>query len=396
VRRAGLASSALVLSAATMAANVLGYVLTIVAARTLPTADFGAFSALLALVIVGNVAALAVQASVARRAAQDRAAMAGTGLLAATLVTLLGALLAPLAAPLLQLPTPAPLLAVAVSLGALAATAVPLGLAQGHEQFGRLAVLVALQATLRVGGGVAALLAGGTVLAGMLGIAAGLITAAIVSWVWVAPPLGRSSLAGGREVAAAGLVLLGFVLLTNADVVLARGLLSPDASGIYAAGSIITKVGFWLTAFVPLLAFPRLSTPGRRDRALRLSLVAVLVMGAAVVAGTALLAEPIVSIVAGDRYLAVAGDLGWFALLGGLLAVCQVSVYSGLARHDHPTTVAVWVALVAFAGGAVALQPDGSGLVRLACAVAAALAVLVSVRELRHRGAVPVGPVPLP
>jgi O-antigen/teichoic acid export membrane protein len=383
--RSGLVSSAVVLSAATMVANVLGYVLTIVAARTLPTAEFGAFSALLALVIVGNVAALAVQAAVARRAAQGRPSLAGTGLLTAAVVALAAAVLAPIAAGPLQLSGPQPLLAVAVSLGALAATAVPLGLAQGHEQFGRLAVMVAVQAALRVGGGIGGLLLTGTVLGGMVGIALGLTLAGLAAWAWLRPPLGASTLGAGREVGAAALVLLGFVLLTNADVVLARGLLTPSASGIYAAGSIITKAGFWLTAFVPLLAFPRLSSPQRRGSALRLALVAVLLMGVAVVGTTAVLSEQIVLAVAGDRYLAVAPDLAWFALLGSVLAVCQVSVYAGLARHDGGTTVAVWTALAALVGSALVVQPDGAALVRLACAVAATLAVLVSLRELRHR-----------
>lgn len=381
-----LVSSAVVLSAATLVANLLGYVLTIVAARTLPTADFGAFGALLALVIVGNVAALAVQASVARRVAQGRSSLAGTALLTAGLVTLGAAAVAPLAAAPLQLASPQPLLAVAVTLGALAVTAVPLGLAQGHEQFGRLAALVALQAALRVGGGIGGLLATDSVLGGMVGIAAGLVVAAVVAWAWVHPQLSASSVGAGREVAAAALMLLGFVLLTNADVVLARGLLTPTASGLYAAGSIITKIGFWLTAFVPLLAFPRLSSPQRRQQALRLALVAVLLMGVGIVAVTALLAETIITVVAGDRYLPVAPDLPWFALLGALLAVCQVSVYAGLARHDTWTTASVWAALAVLVGGAVTLGPDASGLVRLACAVAAALAVLVSLRELRHGG----------
>jgi O-antigen/teichoic acid export membrane protein len=238
-----------------------------------------------------------------------------------------------------------------------------------------------------VGGGIAGLLLAGTVLGGVAGIAVGLVLAGLVAWAWLRPPLGASGLGAGREVASAALVLLGFVLLTNADVVLARGLLTPTASGIYAAGSIITKAGFWLSAFVPLLAFPRLSSPQRRGRALRLALLAVVLMGAVVVGVTALLSDQIVLAVAGDRYLAVAPDLAWFALLGTVLAVCQVSVYSGLARHDGGTTVAVWTALAALVVLALLAQPDGAGLVRLACAVAAALAVVVSVRELRHRDA---------
>lgn len=385
VSRTRLASDAAVLGVATTVANVLGYLLTIVAARSLPTADFGAFGALLAILIMGSVAALAVQATVARRTASQLPARAGAGLATAAVVTGLVAATAPLTAPLLQLDGPGPVLAVAAALGGLAVAAVPLGLAQGREQFGRLAALVALQAALRVGGGLAGLAVAGTLLGTLVGLAAGLMLAALVAWAWVRPGLGPGSLGGGREVLAAATTLLGFVLVTNADVVLARALLPPEDSGLYAAGSIITKIAFWVSQFVPLLAFPRLAQAGRRTRALRLSLATVGLIGAVTVAGAALLAVPIVTVVAGDRYLAVAPQLGWFALLGSLLAVANVAVYAGLARRDSWTTVAVWTALAALVAGAVSLRPDAAGLVRLACAVAAVLAVLTAARELRHR-----------
>jgi O-antigen/teichoic acid export membrane protein len=367
-----------------MTSNVLGYLLTIVAARSLPTADFGAFGALLALIIIGNVAALAVQATVARRTAHGRTPRAGTGLITAALVTALVTVTSPLTAPLLHLDSLGPMVAVAVALGALALTAVPLGLVQGREAFERLAALVLLQTVLRVGGGLAGLLGTGALLGTVVGLAVGLLVAATVAWAWVRPPLGAGSLGGAREVLSAASTLLGFVLVTNVDVVLARALLEPRASGLYAVGSIITKVAFWVSQFVPLLAFPRLTQADRRERALRLSLATVGLIGAGVVAVSAVLSEPIVTVVAGDRYLAVAPLLGWFALLGSMFAIANVSVYAGIARRDGWTTLLVWVALAALVGGALALRPDASGLVRLACGVAATLAGVAAVRELRH------------
>ena len=57
----------------TSLANALGYVLTVVGARVLGPAEFGAFGALLALVIADSVAALAVQATTARSTAKGQA-----------------------------------------------------------------------------------------------------------------------------------------------------------------------------------------------------------------------------------------------------------------------------------------------------------------------------------
>ena len=382
--RRRVVSAAVVLSAATTLANVLGYALTIVAARSLPQDEFGAFSALLALVIVGNVAALAVQTVVARRTAAGQRPATGAGLLTAVAVSGCTALTSPLIADALRLTGVTPVLAVSAALGGLTIAAVPLGIAQGRESFSRLAVLVALQAGLRVGGGLLGFVLGGSLRAGVAGIAAGLAAAALVAWVSEGPPAALD-VQGGHEVVRAAAMLLGLVLLTNADVVLARIVLEPDVSGIYAVGSIVTKVAFWISQFVPLLAFPRLVAPQRRAHALRASLAVVAAIGAGTVTVSWVFADQIVLLVAGDRYLAVADHLALFALLGSMLALTQVSVYAGLARRDATTTIPVWVALAALVAASLALRPDAVGLVVLACVVAATLASVTSVGELLHQ-----------
>jgi O-antigen/teichoic acid export membrane protein len=381
-RPSRLLSSAAVLSGASMAANALGYVLTVAAARVLELDDFGAFSALLSLVIVGNVAALAVQATVARRIALGSPSGATAALAAAIAVTVVAGLAAPLLRSWLGIESLAAIGAVAVAVGALAVGAVPMGILQGQERFFRLAVLVLLQAALRVASALTGLLLTSSVLGTMVGIATGLTVSAIVSWLWVRPSLSAPAPAAGSEIASASLLLLGFVLLSNADVVLARGLLDPQDSGLYAAGAIVTKVAFWLSQFVPLLAFPRMSTPGRRLRALKGSLLVVGLMGAVYTAMAVVFAPYVVTLVAGTRYLDVASDLGWFALLGSLLALAQVVVYSGLARKSRWTTAMLWLALGALVLGAVLTDPGLAGLVRLACAVAAVLAVGAAAHEL--------------
>ena len=65
----GLARSGAVLAGATLAANVLGYVLVLALSRLLPPADYGAVGALLNLAVIGLVPALAVQLVAARRTA---------------------------------------------------------------------------------------------------------------------------------------------------------------------------------------------------------------------------------------------------------------------------------------------------------------------------------------
>src|SRR5690625_3652300 len=91
--RGGLFGSASAVAIGTGLANVSAYALTVIGARTLGVGEFGAFSALLALVIVGNVAALAVQATTARAVVRDgttsTAVWSGVKLAAAVTVVLL-------------------------------------------------------------------------------------------------------------------------------------------------------------------------------------------------------------------------------------------------------------------------------------------------------------------
>ncbi|MGH8828053.1 MAG: oligosaccharide flippase family protein, partial [Jiangellaceae bacterium] len=160
---------------ATSVANILAYFLTVVGARLLGPAEFGAFGALLAVIIVGYVAALAVQATTAKAVAahRDPAPSVRAGLLLAGIAGLLTVALSPLLRDVLQLASVVPVLAVAISVAALAVCAAPLGLFQGAERFGAFATLLTVQNVLRVGGGLVAMVVRPTAASAMIGIAAG-------------------------------------------------------------------------------------------------------------------------------------------------------------------------------------------------------------------------------
>ena len=391
----GLLHGAALVALATALANALGYLLTIVAARALAPAGFGAFSALLAVIIIGNVAALAVQAVVARDVAQagpsDARGALATGLAAGALALALS----PVLARVLQIPSVAPVAASAVAVAALAAAAGPIGVAQGRERLGTLAGLLLAQGALRVLGGMVGLLTNRSVTGAMTGLAGGLVAAAVISWAVVRPTRStdRPGL-HGRQVWSAAVVLLGFVAFTNADVIVARAVLSPVESGAYGAGSIVTKIAFWLPQFVPVVAYARLSRQQHRSRALRVSLVAVTLSGSLILTTTALAGDLILRVLAGNRYLELAPALWWFALLGAVLALAQVTVYSALARRDATTTVIVWMALMTL----IAASASASTVVQVvsrATAVALVLLAVTLVREARRPLTARAEPIPV-
>jgi O-antigen/teichoic acid export membrane protein len=338
----------------TIFANALGYLLTVIAARVLGPAEFGAFGALLALVIADSVAALAVQATTARATARGHAVVpvVRSGLAIALAVGVVLGLISPLLREFLQLSSVVPAVAVAVGIVALTATAPALGIVQGAERFPVLAAMVAGQALLRVAGGLAGMAIEPTAAGALVGIAVGLVVAGIGCWLVARPPLWPTELhtlgASVRSTIASGGMLLGFVLLTNADVFLARHVLPAQQSGLYAAGNVFTKIAFWLPQFVPLVAFPAMTDPHRRKGAVRLGLLAVIGCGAVLIAGVAVMSSLAVAIVAGDQYAALSPWAAWFTALGALLAVAQLLVYAHLASGDRLTTAVVWAILVAY------------------------------------------------
>lgn len=384
-RLAGLVGPAGAVAAGTGVANLLGYALTVTGARVLVPAEFGAFSALLAVVIVGNVAALAVQATVARDLARGHrvAHAVRGGLVIAVTVGLLLAWSAPLLAAFLSLGSAAPAVAAAVAIAALAAAGPALGVAQGRERFRRLALLVAGQAALRVAGGIAGMAMLPTAGGALVGMAAGLIVAAVAAWLLVRPEVRGAGPAGPAIVDTLGWggLLLGFVIMTNADVVLARHVLSPVDSGLYGAGAIFTKIAFWLPQFVPLLAFPALADPARRQGAIRLGLATVGACGAVLVAGTALLSEAAVAAVAGGQYDGLASWVAGFTGLGALFAVSHLLVYARLASGDRATTVVVWVVLAGYVTVVEVAATTIAGVLGPAVGAAALIALWGLVRE---------------
>ena len=107
------------------------------------------------------------------------------------------------------------------------------------------------------------------------------------------------------------------LVLSYADLILARQLLPADAAGAYAVGAVLTKGALWAPQVVTVLAVPRLAAgtgaaagrgprggrlrrrPRRRDR----------------VAG-----ELAVRLAGGERYAGLAAIAPYFALTGALYA----------------------------------------------------------------------------
>lgn len=348
-------------------AQMLAYLVSIVAARALGPDQFGVLAALLGLLLIGNVVALGLQAVIARQIvtlpAEDRGPAARSALHSSLIMALAvgGAtlLISPLLMWILQLNSWWTLLWVAATLLPLTWIGAQLGIAQGREAYGRLALVYAAVGVGRGIGGIAGALLGQTATSTVIGIFLGTAGGALVGRGVVATlsPAGHiriERLVG--QVAHATHALLALFILTNIDVIVARALLDATDAGLYGVGAVIAKVAFWLPQFVGVVAFPRLAD-ARRSRALLVTVVAVGGLGALVVAGTALLPGLAVAIAGGPDYTALV-PLAWlFATIGALFSLAQALLLSRLAVDDRLAVIAVWGAIAVLLVLAVAVLP---------------------------------------
>jgi O-antigen/teichoic acid export membrane protein len=392
------------------AANAMGYVLNVVAARRLGPDGYGALAALLGLVLVGYVPSLALQAVTTRRVAASAVGsrteqptdLAG---LAVTVATAVGLICAVLAVPLsafLHLGSPLAVLAVAGTLVPLTWGGFILGVAQGRERFLLLSGLYLLTAGGKVVGGLVGVALQPTATGVMAWTALGTLAGTVVATVAarekrLARP--RRSLEGVSEVAHASHSLLALFVLTNVDVLLARHFLPPTEAGLYGVGAVVAKVAFWLPQFVLVISLPRFGDRRRHRSALRVSAAVVALCGILVTAAVAVFGSLTVRLVAGAGYEDVSGLAWMFAALGSSFALVQLLLYARIARRERRPALVLWVAVAALlvvvvvaAHGSV-LAVVSAALATAGCLVALGLAAEMTRPAERIRGTLlsPVG-----
>jgi O-antigen/teichoic acid export membrane protein len=371
------------------AANATNYGFNLVMAFLLGPAAYGALGALLALVLVGSVPGLALQAVVARRTALlDRQAAeagkvpwlpwhgmvapAGRAGAALAVVTVLAG---PALVAFLHLGSAVPVLWLALALAPTPLLFAVQGLLQGRERFGALAAVMVTGAAVKLAAGAALVAAGLGVGGALAGVAAGGTLAALAglrlarhdatrpawplarreatraarraAWLW-RRPAGAGAGDLWREVGGATVGLLGLFLLANLDVLLARHYLEPAASGRYAVGAVVAKIAFWAPQFVVTVVVTRLVVTADPRHLLVRSALMVAGFGALLAGGLAAAVRLGLDVpVLGHGYTGIGPLLPQFAALGTGQALVQLLLFEGIATRDRRMGRAVAAALAA-------------------------------------------------
>lgn len=388
----------------TSAASGINYASNIVFSRVLTPASFGDLTALLALTVIAAVPSGAAQTVIADRLASQMAA--GERAKAAYLIryaaahlgvyaVILGAVYlvsTPFLGDLLSLQSPSTVIALAPMLMLSFFTPLAFGILQGLERFVALGLVMFWIAVSRIAFGVPWALSdfGGGPGGALLGMAVGNLVA-LVATIWIIREyvLRRGTGAATTGVRrrpdtvtlSAGGAFIGFAILSNFDVVLAKIALDPGESGHYAALATIGKIIFFLPSAVALLMVPWAARArvqhGSSAHVLRLSALAVAATTLVLIVPAAAAPEFVIRTMFGSEYVGAAGGVLPIALAGAGLALVNLLVVYTVAIRDRRWLLlllaSVSIQVVAILGAA-----DSAGDVAIVQAATVGLVLLVN------------------
>lgn len=356
-QRTVVAKGMIFVGAATMLGNGTAYLLSMVSARILDPADFGALGALLGLLVIIATLGISIQALTARRvstaSASEREDVEGQAIRLSVLVAIAigigaGVLAWPVSV-IFSIPILAVLTGVA-SLGFVVIGSAAMGIAQGREEHVKLSIAFIANSASRALGGILGVVVLQSVTGVGFGVLIGCAIGAAIAYQLIAPKTFSLKLKDGISIefghVAHALIVL--FTLTNIDVLLARVFLTEDLSGEYSVGVLLAKIAFFLPNAIIIVLFPKMSGGGSH-RALYIATGLTAMVGVVITLASVFAGDLIIAVLGGSQYKELGGEAWLFALEGSAFALVQVLLYSRLAAQDRRAVLAVWGALAVLA-----------------------------------------------
>jgi O-antigen/teichoic acid export membrane protein len=356
-QRTVVAKGMIFVGAATLLGNGTAYLLSMVSARILDPADFGALGALLGLLVIIATLGISIQALTARRvstaSASEREDVEGQAIRLSVLVAIAigigaGVLAWPVSV-IFSIPILAVLTGVA-SLGFVVIGSAAMGIAQGREEHVKLSIAFIANSASRALGGILGVVVLQSVTGVGFGVLIGCAIGAAIAYQLIAPKTFSPKLKDGISIefghVAHALIVL--FTLTNIDVLLARVFLTEDLSGEYSVGVLLAKIAFFLPNAIIIVLFPKMSGGGSH-RALYIATGLTAMVGVVITLASVFAGDLIIAVLGGSQYKELGGEAWLFALEGSAFALVQVLLYSRLAAQDRRAVLAVWGALAVLA-----------------------------------------------
>ena len=389
--RKRLIQGVIVVGAGLAVPQVLAYAASVIAARLLVPAEFGAFGAMQGITQIGTPIGLAIQAIAARRLVKN-SANKHHDLLKFGLEVSIAVMLATL---LISFPLSSifniDYLVLVLTIGAIAPfvfISTQLGIAQGKEFYLKLAGIYIVFGIGRSVSAIVGLFVYPELISVGIGFFGGTLLSAIVAHFilgnskkfWKADRAEKSI----KELWKATQALFALYVLVNIDVLLARVVLTPEESGIYTVGMLVAKIAFFMPQAITIVLFPKM---GKNDSsALRLAVLGTSLIGAIYIGVTYLASEFVVNAIGGSGYSELYSEVWFFAIEGSLFAVLQVLLYGRIAREDTKVSILLWAGSI-FAAISVWLIATDTiiTVVSSLIVVTFILVIVAATTELRHR-----------
>ncbi len=389
--RKRLIQGVVVVGAGLAVPQVLAYIASVVAARLLIPADFGAFGAMQGITQIGTPIGLGIQALAARRLVKN-SQNKHHDLLRFGLEISIAVFLATL---ILSFPLSAifhiDYFVLVLTIGAIAPfvfLSTQLGIAQGKEFYLKLA---GIYIVFGIGRSISAIV-GLVIYPELISVGIGFFAGTALSAIVAHFVLGNSKKFwqtnraenGINELFKATQALFALYVLVNIDVLLARIVLSQEESGIYTVGMLVAKIAFFMPQAITVVLFPKM---GKNDSsALRLAVIGTAFIGSIYVAICYIGSEFVVNAIGGKGYSELYSEVWLFAIEGSLFAILQVLLYGRIAREDTKVSILLWVGsfIAATSVWIIAIDTIASVVYSL-IAVTLVLVIIAAVTELRHR-----------
>jgi O-antigen/teichoic acid export membrane protein len=389
--RKRLIQGVVVVGAGLAVPQVLAYAASVIAARLLVPAEFGAFGAMQGITQIGTPIGLAIQAIAARLLVKN-STNKHHDLLKFGLEVSIAVMLATL---LISFPLSSifniDYLVLVLTIGAIAPfvfISTQLGIAQGKEFYLKLA---GIYIVFGIGRSVSAII-GLFIYPELISVGIGFFGGTLLSAIVAHFVLGNSKKfwkteraeKSVKELWKATQALFALYVLVNIDVLLARVVLTPEESGIYTVGMLVAKIAFFMPQAITIVLFPKM---GKNDSsALRLAVLGTSLIGAMYIGVTYFASEFVVNAIGGSGYAELYSEVWLFAIEGSLFAVLQVLLYGRIAREDTKVSVLLWIGSVIATISVWAMVTDTIiTVVSSLIGVTFILVIIAAVTELRHR-----------
>lgn len=402
IRALGQATTIMVVL--TLFANVCNYASNLVFSHMLSTEAYGDLTALLALATLVAIPAAAAQTMIAERVAtltaggdheRVRYVIRYSWAHAFTIALAVGIIYTaciPLVKSTLSLQAIGSAVAMAPLIVLTFLLPVTFGVLQGMERFVVLGGLALTVAASRIVFGVPWVLAGGGAGGPLFGQALG----SIVALVAVVAVLRSYMLRRGTGAAAAGLrrrpdrrtmaaagAFVGFALLANLDVLLAKLLLPSHAAGEYAALVTVEKAIIFLPSAVAIVLVPAAAKArAADDSSARILRLAALLVGATILISIVppmVAPHLVLTVMFGAKYQAATGGMRPIAIAGAGLSLLYLLVVYTVAIQDKRW---VWLLLGGVCLQVATIATFHSSPTEVAIAQASVVTIILVVNEL--------------